>query len=55
MNTRLVTVVLEVPEDMSDSELHEHLCRAIHEGWSDDLEDLMNTVSDISIVGMEEN
>ena len=49
-NTRKVTVQLEVPEDMTNEQLHEHLCRVIHEGQYQDLEDLMNTVSDITIV-----
>ena len=49
MDTKNIRVTFEVPEDLTNEALHEHLCLCIHEGRSDDHEALMNTVSDISM------
>ena len=50
MNTHNIRVTFEVPDDMTKEQLHEHLCKCVHEGYSDSQEELMNTVSDITLI-----
>ena len=50
MKTRIAQVAFEVPEDYTDEQLHETLCRCVHEGCSYAQEELMNTVSDIAMI-----
>ncbi len=50
-NTKQYIVVMEVSHIVTTDELHELLCKGIHEQDQDALNDLLSTIHNIQIVG----